>query len=108
MTTHTTSNIFECPGEAILKLITGKWKPQILGLACSGTVRFNSLLRDLPGSNKQSLSIALRELEEGKLLKKTVITEKPLHIEYSLTEKGKALIPIFSMAARVGKTEHAY
>lgn len=82
-------------GRRTLKLLSGKWKPQIFLLAVEGPIRFNGLLRDLKGSNKQSVSVALRELEDFKLLDKNVIKLKPLHIEYTLSEKGKSLIPVF-------------
>lgn len=85
----------ECPAEGLLKLLSGKWKPQIFLLAVNGPIRFNGLLRDLKGANKQSISTALRELEEFGLLDKNVIKLKPLHIEYNLSEKGKSLIPVF-------------
>lgn len=95
----TTENSLEkdngCPAEGLLKLLSGKWKPQIFLLAVDGPIRFNGLLRTLEGSNKQSISVALRELEEFGLLDKNVIKLKPLHIEYNLSEKGKSLIPIF-------------
>jgi DNA-binding HxlR family transcriptional regulator len=95
----TTMNEFSeeasCPATSLLKLLAGKWKPEIYRLALEGPVRFNSLLRQLPGSNKQSVAVALKELEEAALLQKTIITEKPLHIEYHLTEKGLSLVPVF-------------
>ena len=84
-----------CPAAGLLKLLSGKWKPQIFRLAVEGPVRFNNLLRKLPNSNKQSVSVALKELEEAALLIRTTITEKPLHVEYTLSERGRALIPIF-------------
>jgi DNA-binding HxlR family transcriptional regulator len=49
----------------------------------------------LEGSNKQSVAVALKELEEHGLLTKIVVQQKPLHIEYHLSEKGKTLIPVF-------------
>ena len=94
----TTKNINEeetCPAQNLLKLLAGKWKPEIFRLAQAGSLRFNTLLRDLPGSNKQSLSTALKELEEVGLLNRVVVSEKPLHVEYNLSDKGKELIPIF-------------
>lgn len=92
-----------CPAEGLLKMLSGKWKPQIFRLATESSVRFNSLLRQLEGSNKQTLSLALRELEENDLLKKHVIKQKPLHIEYSLTEKGLSLVPVFRQLENVLK-----
>ena len=84
-----------CPAQGLLKLLSGKWKPEIFRLSLESPLRFNSLLRQIEGSNKQSIAAALKELEESGLLQRTVISEKPLHIEYTLTEKGKSLIPVF-------------
>jgi DNA-binding HxlR family transcriptional regulator len=84
-----------CPAEGLLKTLSGKWKPQIFRLALEGPIRFNSLLRQIEGSNKQSIAVALKELEEQNLLEKTIVKLKPLHIEYNLSEKGKLLIPVF-------------
>lgn len=96
MTTEKKSeNDNECPAEGLLKLLSGKWKPQIFLLAVNGPLRFNGLLRDIKGANKQSIAVALRELEDFGIFDKNVIKLKPLHIEYSLSEKGKSLIPVF-------------
>ena len=84
-----------CPAEGLLKMLTGKWKPQIFRLAFDGPVRFSSLLNHIKGSNKQSISVAPKELEEQGLLDKTVVKLKPLHIEYNLSDKGKSLIAVF-------------
>ena len=84
-----------CPAQALLKSLSGKWKPEIFRLAVDSPLRFSSLLRQIEGSNKQTLSVALKELEEVGLLQKVVIKEKPLHIEYNITENAKVLIPIF-------------
>ena len=84
-----------CPAQALLKSLSGKWKPEIFRLAVNSPLRFSSLLRQIEGSNKQTLSVALKELEEAGFLQKVVIKEKPLHIEYYLTENAKALIPVF-------------
>ncbi len=89
---QTTNN--NCLAEETLKLIAGKWKPMILRLATGGPLRFNTLLKQLPGSNKESVSRALKDFEEAGVLVKKIIRLKPLHIEYSLSEKGSAIIPI--------------
>jgi DNA-binding HxlR family transcriptional regulator len=88
-------NANSCPAEVLLKMLSGKWKPQIFRLALDGSIRFNSLLRQIEGSNKQSIAVALKEMEEQGLLDKEVIKLKPLHIEYNLSEKGKSLISVF-------------
>lgn len=89
------NNQNNCPAEGLLKMLSGKWKPQIFKLALEAPVRFNALLRQIEGSNKQSIALALKELEAEGLLIKVVVQEKPLHIEYHLSPKGRALIPIF-------------
>jgi DNA-binding HxlR family transcriptional regulator len=94
-TNNSIDNGNTCPAQELLKTLSGKWKPQIFFYAVQGPVRFSSLLRDIQGANKQTLSVALRELEEADLLIKNIVSEKPLHIAYSLSEKGHSLIPIF-------------
>ncbi|MBL7761452.1 MAG: helix-turn-helix transcriptional regulator [Sediminibacterium sp.] len=95
MTTPTNAAEKEtCPAQSLLKLLSGKWKPEIFRLAADGPLRFSQLLRTIEGANKQSLSVALRELEEVGLLQKLVIREKPLHIEYHITETGQQLIAV--------------
>jgi DNA-binding HxlR family transcriptional regulator len=84
-----------CPAEELLKLLSGKWKPQIFLLALNGPLRFNSLLREIEGAKKQSMASSLKELVDEGYLNKVVIKQKPLHIEYTLSEKGKTLIPVF-------------
>lgn len=91
-----------CPAQALLKSLSGKWKPEIFRLAVDAPLRFNSLLRQIDGVNKQSLSLALKELEEAGLLEKIVVKEKPLHIEYHLTENGRSLIPVFRELEKLG------
>lgn len=96
MTTQkTTGNAETCPAQGLLKLLSGKWKPEIFRMAVESPLRFSSLLRNIAGSNKQTLALALKELEETGLLEKIIVRPKPLHIEYHLTEKGKLLIPVF-------------
>lgn len=85
----------ECKAAELLRVLSGKWKAQIFRLAATEVLRFNSLLRKLDGANKQSVATALKELEENGLLLRSIVSEKPLHVEYTLSEKGKSMIPIF-------------
>jgi DNA-binding HxlR family transcriptional regulator len=84
-----------CPVEGLLKMLSGKYKMQMFKLAVDGPLRFNALLRDIDGANKQTVAVALKELEEQGLLIRTIIKQKPLHVEYILSEKGQTLIPVF-------------
>ncbi|WP_142683493.1 winged helix-turn-helix transcriptional regulator [Chitinophaga polysaccharea] len=94
-TRNSTANQETCPAQALLKLLSGKYKAEIFRLATAGPVRFSSLLRDIPEANRQSISVALRELEEHGLLKKDIIKNKPLHIEYQLSPRGVEVISVF-------------
>lgn len=91
-----------CPAEALLKSLSGKWKPQVFRLAADGPLRFNSLLRQLAGASKQSIAVALKEMEAEGLLDRTVIQPKPLHVTYTLSEKGRSLLPVFEQLERLG------
>ena len=83
------------PKEILLKLLTGKWKPRIFRHAVEGPVRFGQMSRLIPNINRQALASALHELEDNNILQRKVIKLKPLHIEYSLTERGIGFIPVF-------------
>lgn len=101
----TTKNIEEketCPAQALLKMLSGKWKPEIFRLALNRPLRFSGLLRDIPGANKQSLAVALKELEKAGLLEKMIIKSKPLHIEYRLTGRGNSFIPVLQQLEHLG------
>ena len=65
MTTKNTADTNEtCPAQSLLKQLAGKYKPEVFRLAVEGPVRFSSLLKQIEGSNKQTPSVALKELEE--------------------------------------------
>lgn len=102
MTTNTNiENDNGCPVEGLLKMLSGKYKMQIFKLAVDGPLRFNALLREIDGANKQTVAVALKELEEQGLLIRTIIKQKPLHVEYILSEKGQTLIPVFKQLETV-------
>ncbi|MBK9289842.1 MAG: helix-turn-helix transcriptional regulator [Flavobacteriales bacterium] len=92
----------DCPAEALLRSVSGKWKPRIILLATQGPLRFSQLLRALEGSNKQSTTDALRELEGDGLLDRVVIRQKPLHVEYTLTARGMQVVPLLKSMEHLG------
>ena len=91
MTTHLNES---CPAEKLVKILSGKWKAQIFKLAAVEILRFNALVKSLEGANKQSVATALKELCDDEILRKVTVREKPLHIEYHITEKGISFIPL--------------
>lgn len=61
--------------------------------------RFNQFLESIEGINPKTLSVRLREMERHGLITRKVLNEVPVRVDYSLTEKGKALQPIIERMA---------
>ena len=83
-----------CPVEATLELIGGKYKALILWHLSEGTLRFSELRRAIPNATPKMLTQQLRELEVQDLIRREVFPVVPPKVEYSLTELGKSLMPI--------------
>ena len=78
-----------------LSLIQGKYKMTILyTLMCFGVVRFNEMKKYIGTISYKTLSAALKELEADGLIHREEYPQIPPKVEYSLTERGKSLIPI--------------
>ncbi|MEZ6852366.1 winged helix-turn-helix transcriptional regulator [Halodesulfovibrio aestuarii] len=87
---------YRCFFELTMQVIGGKWKPVILyHLSQAKVLRFGVLQKTLHGITQRMLTKQLRELEADKLVTRTAYNEVPPRVEYSLTELGESLIPIF-------------
>lgn len=87
--------MFNCPVEAVLSLIGGKYKPIILYHLCmEGTFRFGELRRIMPQATAKMLTQQLRELENDGLIHREVYPVVPPKTEYSITKYGKTLRPV--------------
>ena len=82
-----------CPVEATLNLIGGKYKALILWHLSNGKLRF-SQLKQVVSATPKMLTQQLRELEAQKLIHREVFAVVPPKVEYSLTELGRSLMPI--------------
>ncbi len=81
-----------------LSLINGKYKMTILyTLMEFGTVRFNEMKKYIGGISYKTLSLTLKELEGDGLVHREEYPQIPPKVEYSLTERGRSLIPILDM-----------
>ena len=74
-----------------VELIGGRWTGAILRALMNGLSRFSDLTEAIPGLSDRMLSERLKELEAEGIVERSVIPERPVRIEYHLTEKGRAL-----------------
>jgi DNA-binding HxlR family transcriptional regulator len=74
--------------------VCGKWTLLVIRDLAEGTARFCELERSLEGISPRTLSLRLRALEEEGVLERTTFPEVPPRVEYALTTKGRALVPI--------------
>lgn len=83
-----------CPVEATLDLIGGKYKALILWHLSDGELRFSELRQRISKATPKMLTQQLRELESQDLIHREVYPVIPPKVEYSLTETGRSLMPI--------------
>ncbi|UOQ87454.1 winged helix-turn-helix transcriptional regulator [Gracilibacillus salinarum] len=87
-----------------LSVIEGKWKLIILcHLGLKGMKRFGEIRKLIPSITQKMLTNKLRELEKDGLVHREVYPVVPPKVEYSLTDKGKSLLPILHMLEEWGK-----
>jgi len=83
-----------CPVEATLEMIGGKYKALILWHLSEGRLRFSELRKVITNATPKMLTQQLRELEAHALIHREVFPVIPPKVEYSLTETGRSLMPI--------------
>lgn len=85
-----------CPVTPLLEMLSGRWKSQIIYELCiNDNIRFGQLKKDLAGITNTMLTKSLRELEEDGLVNRIQFNEVPPHVEYSLSDMGRDMYPIF-------------
>lgn len=92
-----------CPVTPVVQMLQGKWKLQILYELCiQSPMRFGELKKMLKPITNTMLTNALKELEGDGLVHREQYNEIPPRVEYSLTEKGTDLLPIFYAISQWG------
>ena len=95
-----------CPVLYAMSILGQRWKLPILWhLADEGTLRYNEIKRGIPLITNIMLTQALRELEKSHLVDRLNYDTIPPHVEYSLSERGKTLIPILKDIHAWGKDQ---
>jgi DNA-binding HxlR family transcriptional regulator len=92
-----------CPVCATADLVCAKWTILVIRDLASGCSRFCELERSLQGISPRTLSLRLRALEEAAIVERRTYPEVPPRVEYELTEKGRALLPLIDDMRQYGR-----
>jgi DNA-binding HxlR family transcriptional regulator len=92
-----------CPVCRTAEIVCGKWTLLIIRDLADGRSRFCELERSLAGISPRTLSLRLRALEEEEIVERRTYAEVPPRVEYALTEKGRALVPIIEDMRTYGR-----
>ena len=93
-----------CPVCKTAEIVCGKWTLLLIRDLAEGRSRFCELERSLAGISPRTLSLRLRALEEEGIIERETYPEVPPRVEYQLTEKGRALMPIIDGMRTYGTT----
>lgn len=95
-----------CPITSTATILGKKWHPVIIHrLVKDGPSGFNELKESVDGISSKVLSDSLDDLEEYGLVDRTIVSEKPFRVRYSLTERGESLRPVIDAMREWGE-EH--
>jgi DNA-binding HxlR family transcriptional regulator len=92
-----------CPVCRTADIVCGKWTLLLVRELAEGCSRFCELERSLTGISPRTLSLRLRALEEEGIVERHTEPAVPPRVEYALTEKGLALIPIIDGMREYGE-----
>lgn len=93
----------DCPMEKALHVITGKWKLAILCELNRGNCRLKDLEKHNPEASKRALTQQLKELALDGIIEKEDFNVYPKKVIYSLTQRGKELIPVIQVLGKFGE-----
>jgi len=91
-----------CPVCKTAEIVCAKWTLLLVRDLSEGRSRFCELERSLAGISPRTLSLRLRALEEEGVVERHTFSGVPPRVEYALTEKGRALLPIIDDMRRYG------
>jgi DNA-binding HxlR family transcriptional regulator len=91
-----------CPVCRTADIVCGKWTLLVIRDLAEGRSRFCELERSLEGISPRTLSLRLRALEDEGIVARNTFPEVPPRVEYALTEKGEALVPLIDDMRRYG------
>ena len=93
----------DCPVCRCAEIVSGKWTLLVIRDLADGSQRFCELERSLDGISPRTLSLRLRALEDHGVVERHTYPEVPPRVEYALTEKGEALVPLIEDMRAYGR-----
>jgi DNA-binding HxlR family transcriptional regulator len=88
-----------CPIDATFKIIGKKWTVLVIRELLRGTSQFNRFIENIEGITPKVLTERLRELENLGIIKRRIVSEYPVRVEYELTDLGREFEPVLLAAA---------
>jgi DNA-binding HxlR family transcriptional regulator len=88
-----------CPIETTFRIIGKRWTVLIIREILRGKTQFNRFMENIQGISPKVLTERLRELEHLGIIRRKIVSECPLRVEYTLTEMGKGFEPVLLSAA---------
>jgi DNA-binding HxlR family transcriptional regulator len=98
-TVYDMPDLKSCPIETTFRIIGKRWTVLIIREILRGNTQFNRFMENINGISPKVLTERLRELEQLGIIRRRIVSEYPLRVEYSLTDIGKGFEPVLLSAA---------
>ena len=93
----------KCNVEEYVEVFGSKWNLLIISYLRESTLRYTELQKRMYGINAKTITTHLRKLEEYAIIERKIYAEVPPRVEYSLTKRGKGLLPVLNAMAEWSK-----
>jgi DNA-binding HxlR family transcriptional regulator len=98
-TVYNMPELKSCPIETTFRIVGKRWTILIIREILRGNTQFNRFMENIEGITPKVLTERLRELERLGIVRRRIVSEYPIRVEYSLTDMGKGFEPILLSAA---------
>ena len=98
-TVYSSPELKSCPIEATFRIIGKKWTVLIMREMLRGTTQFNRFVENIEGITPKVLTERLRELQKFGVIRRRIVSEYPIRVEYEMTDMGREFEPVLLAAA---------
>jgi DNA-binding HxlR family transcriptional regulator len=98
-TVYNMSELKSCPIETTFKIIGKRWTVLTIREILRGNTQFNRFMENIGGISPKVLTERLHELERLGIIRRRIVSEYPVRVEYNLTERGKGFEPVLLSVA---------